>query len=117
VGRHSKTQVSILTTASRPSNETHREHLYRVHNTPIECSRCWLNLKTEKDLADHVRKQTPCEVRPQLVEWIPREKIKVLKDRKKALLGQSERERWEYVYRILFPEEPSLPSPCKSPMI
>src|ERR1700733_11000508 len=70
------------------SDETHREHLYRVHITPIECSRCWLNLKTEKDLADHVRKQTPCEVRPQLVEWIPREKIKVLKDRKNALLGR-----------------------------
>jgi hypothetical protein len=56
-------------------------------------------------------------MQPQLVEWISREKIKVLKDRKKALLGQSERERWEYVYKVLFPEEPNLPSPCKFPMI
>lgn len=88
-----------------------------MHAAPIECSRCWLSLKTEKDLADHVRRETPCEVQPQLVEWIPREKIKVLKDRKKAPLGQSKRERWEYVYKVLFPEEPNLPSPCKFPMI
>jgi hypothetical protein len=72
-------------------------------------------MRTEKELEKHVRGQEHCLVQPQLVHWVPRAKVEVLKNRKKACQGQSEEERWKYVYGILFPEDPSLPSPCKFP--
>lgn len=92
-----------------------REHLYRVHLTPIQCKRCWLTMKTEKELEEHVRAQEPCLMQPQLVQWVPRDKVEALKDRKKACQSQNEEERWNYVYGLLFPEDLSLPSPCESP--
>jgi hypothetical protein len=70
-------------------------------------------MKTEKDFEEHVRAQTPCLVQPQLVKWVPREKIKMLKDRKKVLAGQTEEERWKCIYGTLFPEDVILPSACE----
>jgi hypothetical protein len=37
---------------------------------------------------------------------------KLLHSRKKAYRGQTEKERWEEIYRILFPHD-NVPSPCK----
>jgi hypothetical protein len=70
-------------------------------------------MKTEKDLEEHVRAQSPCLVRPQIVKWIPREKVGILKDRRKVFTGQTEEERWKCIYGILFPDDPILPSPCE----
>ena len=72
-------------------------------------------MKTEKELEEHVRAQEPCLMQPQLVQWVPRDKVEALKDRKKACQSQNEEERWNYVYGLLFPEDLSLPSPCESP--
>jgi hypothetical protein len=96
-------------------NKTYREHLYRVHLTPIQCTRCWSTVKTEKELEKHSRAQEVCSVKPRLVQWVPREKEQILKDRKQVLKGQSEEERWKYIYGILFPEDLSLPSACRDP--
>lgn len=74
-------------------------------------------MKTEKELEKHARAQEVCSVKPQLVQWVPREKAQILKDCKQVLKGQSEEERWKYIYGILFPEDLSLPSPCKGPLI
>ena len=88
-----------------------KEHLYRVHVIPIQCPRCWLTMKTEQELQDHSRAAVSCVVLPQLVQWVPRDKIEVLKDRKKALSGKDEEERWKSVYGILFPNDSVIPSP------
>src|SRR3954454_13329589 len=94
------------------ADDENREHLYRVHSTPIQCVRCWLIVKTEVDLKEHVRTQAPCLIQPQLVEWVSREKVRILKDRKKVLSGKTEEERWNGVYGILFPDDLFLPSSC-----
>jgi hypothetical protein len=118
MGKNSQAQVSTSTTlCCIDPDEPHREHLHRVHTDPILCRRCQLLFKTKKDLTEHIRKQSPCEMQPQLVKWISPEEIKSLKDHERAPKGQSKGERWEYIYGILFPEELNIPSPCKSPMI
>jgi hypothetical protein len=70
-------------------------------------------MKTERALEEHVRAQSPCLVRPQIVKWVPREKVGILKDRKKVFTGQTEEERWKCIYGILFPDDPIFPSPCE----
>ena len=72
-------------------------------------------MKTEKELEKHVRSQVPCLVQPQLVQWVPRDVMEILKDRKKALRGGTEEERWKQVYATLFPEDVNIPSARKSP--
>src|SRR2546423_2138876 len=105
--------LSLSRTRSYIVSHANREHLYRVHSTPIQCARCWLTMKPEKDLEEHIRAQSPCLVRPQIVKWVPREKVGILKDRKKVFAGQTEEERWKCIYGILFPDDPILPRPCE----
>lgn len=71
-------------------------------------------MKTEKELETHARAQEPCVVQSQLIQWVPRDIVEVLKDRKKGRSSQTEEERWKYIYGLLFPEDLSLPSPCES---
>jgi hypothetical protein len=55
-----------------------------------------------------------CDVRAELpVEGITDKLQKQLQCRKKLYAGQTEAERWQQVYQLLFPNE-IVPSPCKS---
>lgn len=81
-----------------------KEHLYRQHILR-QCSRCYLNFKTDEELQEHQRQPQSCELRVEnRMEGIDHIKLKQLQSRK-GLAGTSERERWEAVYRILFPDD------------
>jgi hypothetical protein len=78
-----------------------------------QCPRCKETLKLEKELQDHSEASQACEPKPMKeVAGITNQIEKLLHSRKKAYRGQTERERWEEIYRILFPHD-NVPSPCK----
>lgn len=88
---------------------------------PIQCARCALRFDTDASLKEHQRRPEGCEVREEgPKEGFDKEQEKRLKSRKRPPIGQTEIEKWNAVYLILFPEdEPSkIPSPCKtSPLV
>ena len=66
----------------------------------------------EDELKKHVLEVKGCEVKEgQPVEGITSDIEKQLKSRKKIHRDQSEAERWQEIYGILFPME-EVPSPC-----
>jgi hypothetical protein len=66
----------------------------------------------EDELKKHVLEAKGCEVKEgQPVEGITSDIEKQLKSRKKTRRDQPEAERWQEMYRILFPME-EVPSPC-----
>ena len=88
-----------------------REHLYRRHMHI--CLRCRHAFKTQKELDAHVVQAKACEPGNRLTEGITPEIEKKLKSRKKVSVDQSDKERWDDIYRLLFPGE-DIPWPCKS---
>jgi hypothetical protein len=66
----------------------------------------------EDELKKHVLEVKGCEVKEgRPVEGITSDIEKQLKSRKKTHRNQTEAERWQEMYRILFPME-EVPSPC-----
>jgi hypothetical protein len=64
----------------------------------------------------HIVAPEGCDVRashPEPVEGITDRLREQLQSRKKLYPGQTEAERWQQVYQLLFPNE-IVPSPCKS---
>jgi hypothetical protein len=83
-----------------------REHLYRTHRAPIQCPRCSLQFQDQQALKTHLKSRTVCAY----TEGQPVEAK--LKRRRKATRDQTDAERWETIYALLFPGE-IIPSPCK----
>jgi len=68
---------------------------------------------TPEDLDSHFMAVTSCELSlAEPAEGITSNIEKQLRSRKKTHRDQTEAERWEQIYRILFPLEP-VPSPCE----
>jgi len=94
-----------------------KEHLYRVHALPVQCKRFGLEFRSEKadtELEQHQRSLESCELRhEELAEGLSKEQEKMLRSKKRPARAQSEAEKWEGMYRILFPlaNEASIPSP------
>lgn len=89
-----------------------REHLYRCHLAPLYCPKCLDLFKSDEELDLH-RTLDICQKNPgRPPEGITQGVEEALRSRKKTHPGQTEKERWEEVYRILFPGE-KVPSPCK----
>jgi hypothetical protein len=64
----------------------------------------------------HIIAPEGCDVRashPESVEGITDRLREQLLSRKKLYPGQTEDERWQQIYQLLFPNE-IVPSPCKS---
>lgn len=94
---------------------SHREHLYRCHMAPRYCSRCWLVFQDQDSLDKHMRAAEAeiCQTTPgQPPEGITPDIARRLRSRKKTTRIQNERQRWDEVYRILFPDKP-IPNPGK----
>lgn len=92
-----------------------REHLYRCH-MPIFCPRCKAMFRTKPALDKHlmIAVADVCEVRDcPPPAGITIEQEKELKSRKKSSPGQSEEDKWNNIYSLLFPTE-ATPSCCKS---
>jgi hypothetical protein len=64
---------------------------------------------------EHSRSDLQCQVlssRPEDFEGMDNAQEKKLRSRKHPK-GQSQKERWDDIYKILFPEDPVIPEPCK----
>jgi len=61
----------------------------------------------------HCQAQETCKVgqNPSITGFLDENKMRLLKQRGKTTASESE--KWLSVYQILFPNETSLPSPCK----
>lgn len=87
-----------------------REHIYKCHAS-IYCDRCYSVFKNEDDLTAHRRDPSPCTVQdPRPMQGLTNEQKKLLKPRDR---NKSEKARWNTIYRICFPNDEFLPSPCK----
>jgi hypothetical protein len=83
---------------------------------PAHCPRCWQEFKNQKQLDSHITVVAVdiCESKTgHPPEGISSETEKLLRRRKKTYPGQSEEERWRDIYRLLFPNDKDVPSPCK----
>ena len=96
-----------------------REHLYRRHLLPkFVCDRCLESFQNADALKVHHRAQTQCLLRDEPLEGpdgVTPAQENQLRSRKRSRLGgrDTEHEKWESIYTILFPGEPEIPSPCK----
>jgi hypothetical protein len=105
----------MCSASSNHLQKRYREHLYRCHQQPIHCKRCWQEFSNQEQLNSHltVAALDICELKPgHPPEGITLEVEKRLRSRKKAYPDQSEEDRWKDIYRLLFPNE-DVPLPCK----
>ncbi|PMD24540.1 hypothetical protein NA56DRAFT_548026, partial [Hyaloscypha hepaticicola] len=90
-----------------------KEHLYRGHQIPLYCKRCWIHFRTQEKLDLHltVAAADICELKPGIaLEGITGEQERCLRSRKKSSPDQSDEDRWRDMYNLLFPNE-NIPSP------
>ncbi|CVL04358.1 uncharacterized protein FPRN_00407 [Fusarium proliferatum] len=97
-----------------------KEHIFRSHTLPeYECQRCFQCFKTELKLSRHLRASAPCEVQSrntQEHEGINASQSKALHARARkcdpaADLKEVEEQRWNDVYKIIFPGGGLVPTP------
>ncbi|KAI0435864.1 hypothetical protein F4803DRAFT_275905 [Xylaria telfairii] len=92
-----------------------KEHLYRVHLLPKHnCPRCNSCFENDKELQVHLRADEPCKksnVAPE--EGIDQDTERKLRERKRHNSGQTETQRWNDIYLLLFPgvDRNAIPSP------
>lgn len=99
---HEKYREEILT------SEFFREHVYRKHILPTNhCDRCFKDLKDAQTLLQH-RNQSQCEQTALLYTTADR----ILQLKLPMKRGIEESQKWEIMYRILFPDDIHVPSPC-----
>ncbi|KAG9237203.1 hypothetical protein BJ875DRAFT_454343 [Amylocarpus encephaloides] len=90
-----------------------KEHLYRCHQTPLHCKRCGKVFKSQPLLDMHIVADVTeiCRViQGSAPAGVTPENELKLRSKKKSRPGMTEKERWEDIYRILFPDE-AIPSP------
>jgi hypothetical protein len=103
----------------RHADNRSREHLYRRHMFPkFRCNRCRQDLGSSVRLNEHQRADIICQRQSEEAEeeGIDEEKEKLLRVRKRKggkARQMGEEEKWVEVYKILFPHDDPVPSPCK----
>ncbi|KAF5596304.1 hypothetical protein FPANT_4392 [Fusarium pseudoanthophilum] len=97
-----------------------KEHIFRSHTHPEhECQRCFQSFKTELKLSKHLRASAPCEVQSrntQEHDGINASQSKALHARARkcdpgADPKEVEEQRWNDVYKIIFPGGGLVPTP------
>ncbi|KAH5305110.1 hypothetical protein HBI12_171720 [Parastagonospora nodorum] len=82
-----------------------KEHLYREHAMSPHCRRCYTTFENETQLTDHSRSTDTCVVTNALPpEGFDKDQEKKLKNRSKMFRADSEEQKWQIVYVILFPD-------------
>ncbi|KAK1829245.1 hypothetical protein QBC39DRAFT_263434, partial [Podospora conica] len=79
-----------------------RQHLQRVHCRPIHCSRCGRTFRKEVEQEDHVRERL-CNVERFTYPGFGMDQLIKIRKPPRDL---NEQERWNTMWRILFPGEP-----------
>src|ERR1700712_5790068 len=95
---------------------TCREHLYRKHQIPLHCERCWQIFDNQQSLKAHITVDAIeiCHVQPgHPPDGLTPEIERKFRSRKKAHRDQTDDDRWRDMYRLLFPDE-NVPSPCQA---
>jgi hypothetical protein len=77
----------------------------------VYCKRCYSIFKEEKELEVHQRSYLACGIKPQELDGLTSSQVELLKPRDRS--GSSEEERWKTIYKICFPDDKNIPSPCK----
>jgi hypothetical protein len=82
---------------------------------PLECPRCYRDFTNISALNEHQRATQTCELRERsATEEITKKQEKQLRKRNNDS-SQSEEDKWRDVYKILFPGDAEVPSPCQYP--
>lgn len=94
---------------------SYREHLYRKHMQPKHvCPRCWETFSTQNEMTQHLRADILCQrgqYKPPHT-GITQDQERRLRSRKRSRTYQSEVQKWNEIYRILFPDDKEIPLPC-----
>jgi hypothetical protein len=84
--------------------------LYKYHLIH-QCPRCKELFDSEDDVKSHLEATQACNAKPPIVvDGVTKAMQEQIKSRKRAFKGQTELNRWEQIYQILFPGE-ILPDP------
>ncbi|KAK1834546.1 hypothetical protein QBC39DRAFT_18453 [Podospora conica] len=102
-----------------PSVPRLKEHIARCHlRNTVDCTRCFVSFKTQRELNEHLRSQTRCEINSPCPlkdrMYITQAQERAVKKRKKNVPGE---EKWLDLFRIIFPDASvgnQLPNPCES---
>ena len=90
-----------------------REHVYRRHKLPVTCHRCSLEFQSDAALKEHSKLLIPCNVAEAgEAQGYDNDQERKLRSRKRPP-GQTEADKWKEMFRILFPDDREIPSPCK----
>ncbi|GIC94584.1 uncharacterized protein Aud_001913 [Aspergillus udagawae] len=91
-----------------------KQHISRKHRMPIYCPRCSETFKAEQDRDTHVR-DADCPVGPK-ANFIcaTAEQLRKLSRRN---VHQTDRDNWNAIYKILFPDDPLPESPYLDPFV
>lgn len=85
---------------------------------PIHCDRCFTKFdKDEAELKAHRRMEESCDIVDTAPSWlvgIDRETEKKLRSGR-GLKNATESFKWVRMYKILYPQDDKIPSPCKLP--
>lgn len=91
--------------------------MYRRHQLPTQCPRCWVPFKADSELQLHLQQDPPCTIQANrmLHEGFSKDQEKRLRSRKKVQADMTDEDKWSEIYRILFPDddETAIPSPCE----
>jgi hypothetical protein len=81
------------------------------------CNRCQKAFLIEDELLQHQRELTGCELRERIFDddydWGQGFDDIQCKELKSRLRGVKDEEKWERCYKVLFPRDKIIPSPCK----
>ncbi|KAH7157269.1 hypothetical protein B0J13DRAFT_603063 [Dactylonectria estremocensis] len=100
----------------RPFASVHRikEHIYRTHELPIRCARCFEKFTEAKELEQHAREATRCPLLapPDEMLGVDEGTSRKLRARTGARNGTQE-EKWKHMFKIIFPhvQDEDMPSP------
>ncbi|KAI1748056.1 kinase-like domain-containing protein [Xylaria castorea] len=91
-----------------------KEHLYRKHTSPnYQCPRCLVEFEDNSNLRQHQRNTASCIVHTNTESGIERIDAEQVVKLKKKTRRCSDEEKWNDIYRIIFPLDPTthMPSP------
>jgi len=77
------------------------------------CQRCKAVFKSQEDVGLHLTRIQGCELREAHIgDGVTNEMVEQLKSKKKSHRGETEEDRWQKIYQLLFPGASDL-SPCE----
>lgn len=96
-----------------------KDHIKRVHTQPLRCIRCWLDMESENAYSEHILQEIICKKKEKPQEdRIPLQMLKQLDFKKVPYANaRNTEEKWTMMFRVLFPNDTNIPSPCKSSLL